>query len=268
MSDSNKTAIIGFTTTIDKFTNGNNTHTHIYPNILYNHSIVDNIIIFYGGITGGLQKNSFKSFTDINPFVMSDLAMKNSSKYEFFGGFKGTLSSTTSFNVRVSQQNISNMAFYVNDTTGYKNKFDVIYSNASILNFHGEASYQLREKLRINLAGDYFNYSNLSQLKAWYNPQLRITASANYNIGDKIIVKADVFYRGDQFAKTYDASGAVVAQQLKGIIDVNLGGEWRYNKKLGFFLKLNNILNYRYYIWSNYPTQQFNVMGGLSYSFQ
>lgn len=273
ISDSNKKATFGFTATEDLFKNSSK--YSVYPNILYSHSIVDNTIIFYGGITGGLQKNSFKSFTDINPFVMSNLAMKNSSKYEFFGGFKGTFTSPISYNVRVSQQNISNMALFVNDTTGYKNKFDVIYSNATILNFHGELGYQMREKLRINLAGDYFNYSNLSQLKAWYNPQLKITASAIWNLDDKankilnkISIRADVFYRGDQFAKTYDASGTAVAQQLKGIVDVNLGVDYRWTPRFSLFAKVNNLLNYRYYVWSNYPTQQINFMGGLSYSFQ
>ena len=59
----------------------------------------------------------------------------------------------------------------------------------------------------------------------------------------------------------------VVSKQLKGIFDANIGAEYRYTKRLGFFISFNNIANFRYYRWSNYPTKRFSLMGGLSYSF-
>ena len=39
-----------------------------------------------------------------------------------------------------------------------QNKFIVIYDNAQVLKFNGKVAYQLREKLRINLRGEYLNY--------------------------------------------------------------------------------------------------------------
>jgi len=110
-------------------------------------------------------------------------------------------------------------------------------------------------------------------MRAWYKPQVEFTFSANYNLNDKIVVKADLFYIDDQYSKTFiaDASSAsgkkVAAKELKGVFDANVGLEYRYTKKLGFFLNFNNIANFRYYRYSNYPTQRFWLMGGLSYSF-
>ncbi len=112
-----------------------------------------------------------------------------------------------------------------------------------------------------------------NELRAWYIPQVQITLSGNYNLQDKLVIKADFFYLDNQFAKTFASDTTnitgkkVVAKELKGIFDANIGAEYRYNKKLGFFLNFNNIANYRYYRWSNYPTQRFSLMGGLSYSF-
>jgi outer membrane receptor protein involved in Fe transport len=112
-----------------------------------------------------------------------------------------------------------------------------------------------------------------TELRAWYKPQVELTFTANYNLFDKFVVKADLFYIDNQFAKTFitDSTSITgkkgIAKELKGIFDANLGIEYRYNKKLGFFLNFNNIANYRYYRWSNYPTQRFSFMGGLSYSF-
>jgi hypothetical protein len=265
-------ASIGITAVIDVFVKSK---FYFYPKVDLSYNVFDNIIIPYIGASGGLQKNSFKTLTDNNPFVLSELTMKNSNQqYELFGGLKGSLSSKISYNAKASYSSIADMALFINDTKELlQNKFDVIYDDAKLLNIKGELTYQMREKLRINLRGEYFNYKMITEQRAWYKPQVEITASANYNLKDKIVIKVDLFYIGDQYSKTIinDASvpsgKKVIAQQLNGIFDANIGGEYRYNKKLGFFINFSNIANFRYYRYSNYPTQRFNLMGGLSYSF-
>lgn len=264
-------ANIGFTTVMDVWVQSK---FYFYPNIDFSYNVFENIIIPYVGATGGLQKNSYKALKDANPFVRSELAMKNSNTlYEVFGGIKGTLSSTTSFNARVSYNNVDNMALFVDDTTELQNKFIVIYDDVQVLKINGEIGYQLREKLRINLRGEYYDYKMKTELRAWYKPQVQLTLSGNYNLKDKFSIKVDLFYIDNQFAKTFVndttlATGKkIVAKELKGIFDANLSAEYRYTKNLGFFINFNNIANYRYYRWMNYPTQRFSLMAGLSYSF-
>ena len=265
-------ASLGFTGTMDIFVQSK---FYFYPNVDFSYNVFNDIIIPYVGLTGGIKKNSLKTITNQNPFVLSELTMMNSNnKSELYGGIKGTLSSTTAFNARASYSNISNMALFVNDTKELlQNKFNLIYDDATVLNIHGEVSYQMREKLRINLKGEYFSYKMKTELRAWYKPQVELSLSANYNLRDKFSVKIDLFYLDNQFSKTFvtDTTSItgkkVVANELKGAFDANLGLEYRYNKKLGFFLNFNNITNYHYYRWSNYPTQGFCIMGGLSYSF-
>jgi hypothetical protein len=267
-ADKNYTYNLGMTAAVDIF---NKEKYYFYPDFTFSYNIFEHIIVPYAGVVGGLQKNSYKSFTDVNPFVMSNLTMHNSDKqYEAYGGIKGMLSSTTSYNVRVSQQKLNNMAMFVNDTNGYKNKFDVIYDDATILTIHGEAAYQLREKIRFNLSGDYFDYQMKTEKKAWYKPQLKVALSGQYNISDKIIAKIDLFYIASQYAKIYahDSTGIqVVKKELSYLVDVNVGAEYRYTKRLGFFINLNNLANMKYRRWYGYPTQGLSVMGGLSFSF-
>jgi len=233
------------------------------------YNVIDEIIVPFIGATGGLQKNSFKSLTDVNPFVLSELQMKNTNKrYELYGGIKGTLSSKMAFYAKASYSDMTNVPLYVNYTNDVlKNRFNVIYDNGQVLNVRGELSYQAREKLRVNLSGDYFNYKMKTETHAWYTPQVKVALSANYNLKEKIVAKVDVFYIDSQFAKVVDANNNVTAQQLKGVADVNLGAEYRYTKKLGFFANINNVASMRYNRWLNYPTQRFSFMLGLSYSF-
>lgn len=265
-------ASLGVTATMDMFTESK---FYFYPNVELSYNVFEDIIIPYAGATGGLKKNSFKTITDQNPFVLSHLTMKNSNDiYELYGGLKGTLSSTIAYNAYVGYSSVSNLAMFMNDTSeSIQNKFDVIYDDAKVLNVRGEVSYQNSEKLRIMLRGEYFNYKMLHELRAWYKPQVEVTLSANYNLKDKIVAKVDLFYIDNQYSKTSadDTTSTtgkkIVAKELKGVFDANIGLEYRYTKKLSFFLNLNNIANYRYYRWSNYPTQKISVMGGLSFSF-
>jgi hypothetical protein len=245
---------------------------YFHPNVDVSYNVFDNIIVPYAGVTGGVIKNSFKTITDENPFVTSKLALKNSvTKFNVYGGLRGTLSSTIAYNTHVSYTALGNMLLYVNDTAYPQNRFEAIYDDANVLNLHGEVSYQLREKLRILVAGDYYDYKMKHEIRAWYKPQVKLSFAANYNISDKIIVKADLFYLDNQFAKTFvngdDSTSKIVAKELKGVFDVNIGGEYRYTKRLGFFLNLSNIMNARYLRYMNYPTQRFSLMAGLSYSF-
>ena len=55
--------------------------------------------------------------------------------------------------------------------------------------------------------------------------------------------------------------------KLKNTIDANIGIEYRYSKVLSAFINLNNITASKKYYWNFYPTQGFNILGGLTYSF-
>ncbi|MGB3948627.1 MAG: hypothetical protein WBM13_11635 [Bacteroidia bacterium] len=263
---------LGFTAAMDMFVQSK---FYFYPNVELSYNVIDNIIVPFISLSGDLKKNSYQSFVSQNPFVVSTLQMQNSNKkYDLTGGIRGTLSSNTAFSTFASFSNLTNMPLFVNDTNEVlQNKFSVIYDDASVVKVGGEISYQQREKLRFVLKGEYNSYKMKNELRAWYTPQFRFDLSSNYNLKDKIVVKMDLFYIDKQFAKTFETDTTtiigmkVVAKELKGIFDANIGVEYRYTKRFALFLNFNNIANVRYYRWSNYPTQRFNLMGGLSYSF-
>jgi hypothetical protein len=252
----------------------NTTNTfHFYPAIDFNYHIIDNIFIPYAGLSGGWTKNSYKSLSDNNPFILSTVTLKSSDeKYRLYGGIRGTLEASTSFNASASYSQISNLPFFVNDTIQpYKNRFDVVYDDVKLLNLHGEIAYQKNEKLRLIMKGDYFKYDTKNELKAWHKPQAEFTFSGNYNLKDKIVAKADIYVIGKQYARIYERNSTGImetrSKELKGMADINLGLEYRYTKKLSAFINFNNIGAFRYYRWNNYPTQKFNFLVGVSYIF-
>jgi len=245
-----------------------------YPNINFHYHIIDNIFIPYAGITGGLQKNSFYSYFKENPFINSkiDLSKNTDNKYTAFGGIRGTLTSKIYYNTKASFSQVKGLPLFVNDLSDVvENKFNVVYDTANVFNVYGEIGYQQTEKLRIALKGNFNRYTLDNQLAAWHKPGWEVTFSANYNLSDKIVAKADIFYVGKRSARTYEIlpnfSKSFISTDLKAYTDINLGLEYRYTKRLGAFLNINNLAATRYYKWNGYPSMRFNVLLGVSYSF-
>ena len=163
------------------------------------------------------------------------------------------------------------MQFFVTNYEGSNqiyNRYSVLYDNASLLNVSGQLKYQYKEKLNLIAKGNYYFWKTDSITRAYHKPDFDITFSGIYNLQSKIIVRADLFFIGNQWALTQtqdDGTTVLKAKQLKGWADANLEAEYRYSKMLSFFVRFNNIANQRYYRWERNPSQRFNFMVGLTF---
>lgn len=260
---------LGLNVAIDKFSD-TTAKFYFSPKLNVHYNVYNNFVIPYAGLGGGLEKNSFRSLTTANPFIISNPAYINTfNAYTVFGGLRGVLSSKTSYDSRVSYGNYKNMAFFLtNYDSTLSNKYNVSYNDVKMLQVNGQLKYQLKEKINVIAKGNYYKYSLDSNAYAWYKPDFDITLSGFYNLKSKIIMKVDLFYIAKQWSQQRVLENGIPkmqAVQLKGIADANVGAEYRYSKMLSFFVNFNNIGNMRYYRWEKYPTQRFNAMLGLTF---
>jgi hypothetical protein len=240
----------------------------LYPRISMQYNIIDYFLIPYAEVGGGYKVNTYKDIYLENPFIISDLGVKpTDNRLSFDIGFRGNISSKIAFNIKAEWTDISNQYFYVNDTNSLlQNKFAVVYDHTQRSRFLGEISYKTNEKLQLGLKGSYFIYNMTDELKPWHMPNYNISFSARYSLDDKIIAKANIFALGKRYAREYDAQNEIFAKELQGVIDINLGLEYRFSKIFSAFADLNNLGAMRYYKWNNYPTQRFNIMLGITYA--
>lgn len=264
-------ADIGLAATVDMYT-GESAKFYFHPQLNAQFDVYESIIIPYVGINGGLQKNSLRSLSNENPFISSVINYKNSNtKFNVFGGLKGNLSSKTCYDAKASYSIVDSMHFFVIDYTQngtLDNQYKVIYDNTNLFNVSGQVKYQYKEKVHFIAKGNYYLYKTKNLERAYHKPDYDITLSTVYNLKSKIILKADVFVIGNQFALTQVENNfkyTTESKLMKGIVDVNIGAEYRYSKMLSFFVNFNNIANTRYYRWEKYPSQRFNLMAGLTF---
>ena len=248
------------------------TTINIYPQLDMKLEAIQKILYFNFSISGGMKKNTLKEYSDDNPFISNTLPMDfTNHRYRVNFGLGSTISRELDFNLQLHYNSMEHAPLYVSDySTLYNNSFKVVYDDYDEVRFRAGFAWQKQEHLRFMLMADYFIYNMTDQLYAWHKPNYIVTFSGNYNIGNKILLKAELFANGPSKAlvETNGVAGPQIGPQtIKAYFDANIGVEYRYRKKLGIFLNLNNITASKYYQYYNYPSYRFNAMLGLSYIF-
>lgn len=255
----------GLAMNVDAFTD--TVSYHFYPSVLLQYNVIENFLVPFAGFDGGMIQNHYSKVTKENMYIRPGLLMKNTNnQMNLHLGIRGNFSKRISFLIKGTYGLYKDMYFFVNDTLGVGNCFDAVYDDETqLLHFNGEISYKNSEKLNFFLKGNYYKYTLKTIAKPWHKPGWDITLSTRYNLRNKIVVSLDVFALGDRFAPNFKAPDS--PYKLKKIIDANLGVEYRYSKILSAFINLNNVTAGKNYYWNFYPTQRFQIIGGLTYSF-
>ena len=247
------------------------TYARFYPLAGAEVNLIHDVLFAYASLSGELKKQNLREISQVNPFVNTNLPLGfTNKKSELRGGFKGSISSFASYNISVSSSNIDNYPFFVTDPQAtLQNQFTVIYDNIRLFNFRTEVFSNVGERLRLRFASDYFQYALDNELEPWHEPTMKFNISLRYSMQDKIIVTADAFARNSIYARTFDdVTGDVQRTKIHGFhVDTSFGIEYRYTQILSVFLNLNNVQNQPLERWYNYPSQRFNIMGGVSYAF-
>jgi len=235
----------------------------------------NNIFIPYIGLKGGLKQNTLQGLSQLNPFIRTNIELRNEhNPYDIYGGFKGSLSKTMSFNLGVHFMHIENKALFVTDTTAsFDNYLTVIYDTLNQTSFEGSITYQSGEKLKIDVLGRYNLYQLYHNAFAWNLPTLQFTTRGSYQLFDKFYAQLDANIETGRKALvrsgTTDAQveGSQTYVDLGAVVDINLGLEYRYTPRISIFLQANNLAAQRYNRWYSYPVQPFQVMGGITATF-
>ncbi len=264
-----------------------------YPLAGFQMDIIPENLIAGAAFSGGLKRHSWHELSANNPFVtpLAVTAFSNI-RTEFNASIHGAIGNHFSYNLRMKNSHIDNYPFFarvsyrywenlpINFPMGYhdagfpppQQPFSVLYDDIRKLQLTAEMFYRFGENLSMRLRGDYYEYTLDRLPGAFHKPGFEVNLHARYNIQDKIILTADLFgrdkTRGGLLEPGPGWQTLIQEYDLHDFYaDVNLGIEYRYNKRLSAFLNFSNILNEDYERWLGYPTQGFNFLGGLGFAF-
>ena len=258
----------------------------VYPQVNASLKLVGDFMIFYTGFEGSLDQNSYRDFSNENPFVSPTLAIAPTDKqFDLFAGLKGKLSNSISYTLRGSVQNEKNKPLFVSNqfnmfatnTESYQfgNSFGVVYDDIKTMNLFGELKADYTKNVSIGLNASYSRFFTTYQEEAWNLPSLKLGATINLNITKRWFAGANVFYVGERKELVYIQSMITIfppayypeTTNLNSYFDANFNVGYQHSDRLTGFLKFNNIANQSYQKWMNYPVQGIQVILGASYKF-
>ncbi len=241
-----------------------------YPKGLISYDIISHYFIPYVEIDGYLEENPYSKISMENPWIAPGTKVWNTShKLILKGGIKGNFSSRVSYNVFASYSLVDSMYFFVNysidPANPLLNRFKVVSDNMVHKKVFGEIAYEVDEKITLIMKADFNSYTLNNLEKPWHLPDYNAFALLKYNVKNKFIFDFEFYLSGKRYVQTFNPAEPV--KKLEGLLDLNIGAEYRYTKRFSVFINLNNITSSKYDLWYLYPMQQFNAKVGLTYSF-
>jgi outer membrane receptor protein involved in Fe transport len=254
----------------------------IYPQVTGAYKVVGDLMIFYAGLEGSLQQNSYHDFVQENFFVSPTLAVApTDQKYDVYAGLKGKLASSVSYNIRGSYKNEEGKPLFKSngyeESVGfegyhYGNSFNVVYDRVKTMSFFGELKADFSKNVSFGINGTFSSYSTDIESEAWNLPSIKLATTLDVNITPKWYAGSSLFFVGERKDFAHFASLTVPLPidevvTLKSYFDLNAHVGYKFSERLTFFLKGNNLANQDYQRWLNYPVQGLQVLGGASYKF-
>jgi hypothetical protein len=242
-------------------------YPYFYPDASFTFRVIPKYMRFTATIDGSLENNQAKNTAYINPFMMPGDTLytlrSTDNQLRLKAGISGSMDVSASYALDVSFTMFRDMLLYMNDTIGVGNYFLPVYSDGTLLKIHGEVDYPLDNRTTLAFIGNYYGYDLSGQEHAWHKPRWDGSIKADYNLRNKIVASATLSLTGERYA-------IVRAPEKTALLpfhpNLNLGVEYRYTPVLSFWVKCNNISYNRYFEWNYYPSMNYMLLAGFSYS--
>ncbi|MBJ6369304.1 TonB-dependent receptor [Snuella sedimenti] len=251
---------------------------YIYPNVTASYRLVNDVLIAYGGIEGGLIQNSYYSFANENSFVSPTLfIMPTDQLYNAYVGLKGKVSSNMSYNISGRYlADRSKALFRNNEITNtsqdysYSNSFGIVYDDVDTFSLAGELNFDINRNFTLAIKAAYYTYNADTETEAWNLPDMEGSLFLDYQIDTHWFTGANIFYVGKRKDQFYLNDGTITSPftvSLDSYFDANAHVGYHINEQFSVFAKANNIANNNYQRWQNFPVQSIQFLAGATYKF-
>lgn len=257
----------------------------IYPSVTASYRLLDEKVIAYGGVEGGLLQNSYYDFSHENPFVAPTLQVRPTDRqYEAYLGVKGQLAPSVSYGIKGSYRAENFLPLYIlnpqnesrNDEKGYHygNSFRIFYDDVKTLGIHGDLEFSLNRNFTLGLQAAVYDYDTETDNPAWNLPDLEGSLTLDYQHDSGWFFGANLFYMGSRedfssvaLENTNPELYPATLLSLDAFFDANAHLGYRINDQLSVFARGSNLAGNTYQRWAGFRVQGLQVLAGLRYQF-
>ncbi len=253
----------GMKAEIQPDTLGNDKGVMFFPNAGIDFYLNKQITVS-GKFYGGVDYMTWQKLSKMNPFIEDDALVNNEiNRMTFETSIKGSIGGSAGLEGGFAYSNKENSTFFINQVID-QSKFEAVIDsgNVTILNPYLAVNVKKDGVFYSSLRGDYFKYNMGNLDEAWHRPTYSVLMRNDYWQNEKLQFTLEAGVLGG--IKTLDG---LDVKELNTAVVVNLGFEYMISNRFGAFIKLDNLLNNKYQLLTNYPVRGFRALGGVSLRF-
>ena len=223
-------------------------------------------------ISGDVQRNTYRSFVQENPFLgPSDQLLNTVTKLSFAAGVEGIVSDKLVYRAGIELRRQSNLHFFVNSYAD-TSRFELVYDQeATVFQFNSSVELSLTEKYTLGTQFDFFKYTLSNQQVAWHRPTWILQMNQRYAPFKKLSLQANLQVMGGLQARGLGAIDTNPVKKevvkLPAVVDLQFKADYAVNPRLSIIAEGNNLLNRSNTRWLNYPVRGIQGVGGMSFKF-
>ena len=236
--------------------------------------------IYLGGI--GIDANSLNKMRQINPYIEPDALGGSTVHYDFIGHARWNMSKKLEANAEVSYSLLRNdLTFFLSPMYSLNNVYAPLFLDDNRLTAGADITFVNDEMITLRAGGHYYLYNVVDN-----NSPASITTQMPYRPNWDALVAADLNYHNKWF---FHLEGQLLGSMVGAGTQLSTSGstpvleivntesvpmrygvaaevEYRHNRALSFFLRMDNLAFQRYWYWTNYPSQRGLFIAGLTYT--
>lgn len=256
----------GFTAGWDAFTQGSGTIFRFFPDVVASKELLEGTLVISFGATGGIDANNWNTIRQVNPYVGPNAEQRATRHYDFSGHARWTIGRKLEANAELSYCLLQDdLTFMLDPDYSLDNVYRPVYLDDNRLTVGANLAFVNDEMLTLRIGGHYYSYANidydvtaLMPDAVLYRPDWDFLAAADLNYNDKWLFHLE----GQLLGKMQADAG----EELPTRFGIGAQAEYRHNRALSFFLKLDNLAFQRYYYWAHYPSPRAQFILGLTYT--
>jgi len=244
----------------------NTSRFHIHPQIRVQQNILQNKLVAFVGLGGGMNKKTLRTQLQESPFLGADPYLRHENQLlNFYLGAKGQIQNQLNYSSQISFESLKNQAFFLNNMEDQEKLF-LLYDSSKTTRFTwaSEVAYDLSKDTKAGVRFSFFSYGVKSVKQPWHLPHSLVTLFGRQYLSENLMLSAEFYYMGGIKAMN---SKTLETETLKPLADLNLKGEYFFKKNFSGFISVHNLLNNKNQRFNYYPTQGFRIMVGASAAF-
>lgn len=250
----------GFTAGWDAFSTDHGTIFRFFPDVVVSKKLLEDNLALSLGATGGIDANNWNIIRQVNPYVVPGAEQRATRHYDFAAHARWTLSKKLEANAEVSYSLLlDDLNFALDTNYSLSNVFRTHYLDNNRLTIGASLSFVNDEMLQLVAAAHYYHYNLTGDDSVMlYRPDWDVLFSANLNYEDRWLFRLETRLVGKVQADN--------GEELPTRFGLNAQVEYRHNRALSFFLKMDNMAFQRQFYWAHYPSQRALFLLGLTYT--